>query len=141
VIRYRLQCANSHEFEAWFASSASYDVQAAGAQITCPECNTREVGKSIMAPNVALRPRAEPAAAAADETPTRYRNLVRQMRKLLVEGSENVGDRFPEEARKIHYREVEARSILGTASHDEVRELIEEGIEILPVPRLPEDTN
>lgn len=139
MIRYRLQCANSHEFEAWFASGASYDAQAAGAQITCPECNSREVGKSIMAPNVALRPRAE--AAAYDEAPARYRNLVRQVRKLLVEGSEDVGDRFPEEARKIHYREVETRSILGTASYDEARELIEEGIEILPVPRLPEDTN
>jgi len=138
VIRYRLQCANSHEFEAWFASSASYDAQAAGAQITCPECDSREVGKSIMAPNVALRPRAE---APHDEAPARYRNLVRRVRKLLVEGSEDVGDRFPEEARKIHYREVEARNILGTASLDEARELIEEGIEILPVPRMPEDTN
>jgi len=71
----------------------------------------------------------------------RYRNLVRQVRKLLVEGSEDVGDSFPEEARKIHYREVAARSIVGTASYDEARELIEEGVEILPVPRLPEDTN
>lgn len=139
MIRYRLQCANSHEFEAWFASSASYDAQAAGGQITCPECNSREVGKSIMAPNVALRSRPDPVPH--DEAPARYRNLVRQVCKLLVEGSEDVGDRFPEEARKIHYREVAPRSVLGTASHEEARELIEEGIEILPVPRLPEDGN
>jgi len=138
LIRYCLQCANGHEFEAWFASSGSFDAQAAGEQIACAVCNSREVGKSIMAPNVALRARSE---AVNDEAPARYRNLVREVRKMLVSGSEDVGDRFPEEARKIHYREMEPRSILGTASPDEARALVEEGIEILPVPRLPEDAN
>jgi hypothetical protein len=140
VIRYRLQCANAHEFEAWFASSASYDVQAAGGQICCPECNSSEVGKSIMAPNVAPRTRGE-VAVPEEEAPARYRNLVRVVRQVLEAGSDDVGDRFPEEARKIHYKEVEQRAIRGTASSDEARALVEEGVEIMALPRLPEKAN
>ncbi|MFA5901967.1 MAG: DUF1178 family protein [Hyphomicrobium sp.] len=136
MIKYRLQCADSHEFEGWFASSASYDAQAAEGQIVCPHCDSREVGKSIMAPNVALRTHGH-----EDEAPSRYRNLVREVARVLAATSEDVGDRFPEEARKIHYREVEQRAIRGTASSDEAQSLIEEGVEIMAIPRLPEDTN
>lgn len=138
MIRYRLQCANAHEFEAWFASSASYDVQSAGAQICCPECNSCEVGKSIMAPNVAARTRGD---VSEEEAPARYRNLVRVVRQVLESNSEDVGSRFPEEARKIHYKEVEQRAIRGTASSDEARSLVEEGVEIMALPRLPEKAN
>lgn len=136
MIKYRLQCAHGHEFEAWFASSASYDFQAGAGQITCPECDSREVGKSVMAPNVAVR-----SHLSEDDAPARYRNLVREVAKALAAGSEDVGDRFPEEARKIHYREVEQRAIRGTASQDEARALVEEGVEIIAIPRLPEETN
>lgn len=136
MIKYRLQCANDHEFEGWFASSASYDVQEAGGQVVCPHCASREVGKSIMAPNVSLR-----LHGHDDEAPARYSNLVRKVARALAAKSEDVGDRFPEEARKIHYREVEQRAIRGTASSDEARALIEEGVEIMALPRLPEDTN
>ena len=139
MILYRLQCTHAHEFEAWFASSASYDVQVATCQISCPECSSCEVGKSIMAPNVALRTRGE--AASDEDTPARYRNLVREVRRVLETGSEDVGARFPEEARRIHYREVEQRAIRGIASQDEARALVEEGVEIMALPRLPEDTN
>jgi hypothetical protein len=139
VIKYCLQCTHGHEFEGWFASSASYDAQVAAGQLTCPECNSRDVGKSIMAPNLA---RALPdVAALADDSPARYRNLVREVTRVLAKTSEDVGARFPEEARKIHYREVEQRAIRGTASMDEARALVEEGVEIMAMPRLPEDTN
>ena len=140
MIRYRLQCANAHEFEAWFASSASYDVQSAGGQICCPECNSSDVGKSIMAPNVAARTRSD-VAVSEEEAPARYRNLVRAVRQVLESNSEDVGSRFPEEARKIHYKEVEQRAIRGTASSDEARSLVEEGVEIMALPRLPEKAN
>ena len=140
MIRYRLQCANAHEFEAWFASSASYDAQSAAGQICCPACNSSEVGKSIMAPNVAPRTRGE-VAVPEEEAPARYRNLVRAVRQVLEAGSEDVGERFPEEARKIHYKEVEQRAIRGTASSDEARALVEEGVEIMALPRLPEKAN
>ena len=107
MIKYRLQCTHGHEFEGWFASSASYDAQVAAGQLTCPECNSREVGKSIMAPNVAVRARSD-VAVPDDEAPARYRNLVREVARVLTASSEDVGARFPEEARKIHYREVAA---------------------------------
>ena len=136
MIKYCLHCADGHEFEAWFASSASYDAQVAASHVACPECDSREVGKSIMAPNVALKTR-----GADDDAPARYRNLVRKVARALASGSEDVGDRFPEEARKIHYREVEQRAIRGTASHDEARSLVEEGVEIMAIPRVPEDAN
>ena len=139
MIKYRLQCANGHEFEGWFASSASYDVPGRSGQLTCPECNSREVGKSIMAPNVATRARA--GGVSDDDMPARYRNLVREVARVMTTSSEDVGARFPEEARKIHYREVEQRAIRGTASLDEARALVEEGVEIMALPRLPEDTN
>ncbi|MEO8420995.1 MAG: DUF1178 family protein [Hyphomicrobium sp.] len=139
MIKYRLQCTHGHEFEGWFASSASYDSQVEAGQLTCPECNSREVGKSIMAPNVATR--ARPDGPAEDDVPFRYRNLVREVTRVLTTSSEDVGARFPEEARKIHYREVEQRAIRGTASLDEARALVEEGVEIMALPRLPEDTN
>ena len=138
MIKYRLQCANGHEFEGWFASSASYDSQVESGQLTCPECNSREVGKSIMAPNVATSAR---RMASDDDMPARYRNLVREVARVMTTSSEDVGARFPEEARKIHYREVEQRAIRGTASLDEARALVEEGVEIMALPRLPEDTN
>jgi hypothetical protein len=139
VIKYRLQCAHSHEFEGWFASSGSYDSQVEAGQLTCPECNSREVGKSIMAPNVATR--ARPDGVTDDDMPARYRNLVREVARVITTSSEDVGARFPEEARKIHYREVEQRAIRGTASLDEARALVEEGVEIMALPRLPQDTN
>jgi hypothetical protein len=140
VIKYRLQCTHGHEFEGWFASSTSYDGQVAAGHLTCPECNSREVGKSIMAPNVATRALAD-VASLDDDSPARYRNLVREVARVLAKTSEDVGARFPEEARKIHYREVEQRAIRGTASMDEARALVEEGVEIMAMPRLPEDTN
>ena len=136
MIKYRLQCCHAHEFEAWFASSSSYDVQAAASQIVCPECNSSEVGKSIMAPNVSVATR-----RPSDEIPTRYRNLVREVHRALVAGSEDVGARFPEEARKIHYKEVEERAIRGIASPEEAEALVDEGVEIMALPRLPEDSN
>jgi len=136
VIKYQLQCAHGHEFEAWFSSSASYDAQVSCGHIACPGCDSRDVGKSIMAPNVALHGRSHD-----DDAPARYRNLVQKVARALAVGSEDVGDRFPEEARKIHYREVGQRAIRGTASPDEARALLDEGVEIVALPRLPEDTN
>ncbi len=136
MIKYCLQCAQGHEFEAWFASGASYDAQVSGSRIACPECDSHQVVKSLMAPKVALKTRGRD-----DESPARYRNLVREVARALAARSEDVGDRFPEEARKIHYREVEQRAIRGTASQDEARALVEEGVEIMALPRVPEDAN
>jgi hypothetical protein len=140
VIKYRLHCVKGHEFEAWFSSSAAYDAQAKGQQVCCPECDGREVVKAVMAPNVALRGAAESASGAHDKVPT-VMHLLREFHRALLANAEDVGQRFPEEARKIHYGETEPRGIAGTASGEEARALLEEGIEILMLPPLPEEAN
>jgi hypothetical protein len=140
VIKYRLHCVKGHEFEAWFSSSAAYDAQAQGQQVCCPECDGREVVKAVMAPNVALRGAAESAGDVQRKVPTVV-HLLREFRRAVLATAEDVGGRFPEEVRKIHYGETEARGIAGTASGEEARALIEEGIEILVLPPLPEEAN
>ena len=140
MIKYRLHCVKGHEFEAWFSSSAAYDAQSQGQQVCCPECDGREVVKAVMAPNVALRGAAESAGDAQRKVPT-VMHLLREFRRTVLATAEDVGGRFPEEARKIHYGETEARGIAGTASGEEARALIEEGIEILVLPPLPEEAN
>jgi hypothetical protein len=161
MIRYRLLCNESHEFEGWFRNSDAYQRQSKRGQVECPVCGSRRVKKAPMAPSVARRDKGErtrrevvpaqapmPVANAAgpdkSETAARRRELTAMMRKLRSEvlaNSEDVGERFPEEARKIHYQEVESRAVHGEASPSEVKEMIEEGIEIYPIPQVPDEHN
>ncbi|MGV7030118.1 DUF1178 family protein [Methylobacterium symbioticum] len=154
MIRYALACEAGHTFESWFPSSDSYDAQAARGLVTCPVCESRAVSKAMMAPRVARTDRGEaaaPAPAAAPPTPQpvpmiaeparQMRALLRAVREQVMANSEHVGARFPEEARKIHYGESEERSIYGQASAEEARALIEEGIDVAPLPVLPDDRN
>ncbi len=141
MIRYRLRCANTHEFDAWFASSESYEAQVAACKIVCPDCGDLDVGKAIMAPNVAVRDHAAHEASEGMSGPPRDVELLREVRRTLLAAAEDVGARFPEEARKIHYGEAEARGIRGSASSEEVRSLLDEGIEVIALPALPEDAN
>lgn len=124
MIAYQLQCKNGHGFEGWFKDSAAFDVQAADGNLTCPSCNSRKVEKAVMAPAIAGKAREQSQARAA----------LRAMRKAMLENAEHVGGAFPEEARKIHYGEVEERPIYGEASADDVEALLDEGVEVLPVP-------
>lgn len=141
MIKYRLRCACTHEFEAWFRSSATYEVQAQDQQICCPACGGHDVDKAIMAPNLAGRGCSEEGSGQSACKQERLCEVLREIRSALVAGAEDVGARFPDEARKIHYGETEPRGIHGTASGEEARSLLEEGIEILAFPPLPEDAN
>ncbi|MBX9592689.1 MAG: DUF1178 family protein [Hyphomonadaceae bacterium] len=153
MIRYRLKCERRHEFEGWFASSTAFDRQAKRGQVTCPRCGTTKVQKALMTPRIAKgakRKRSEkaPAAPAPAQQETHrlaaHGELAAAMRKLRTEieaKSEYVGERFPEEARKIHYEETPARGIYGEATREEAHALSEEGIEFFPLPILPEDQN
>jgi hypothetical protein len=141
VIKYRLQCAGAHEFEAWFASIARYETQVNEQHVACPQCGSTQVEKAIMAPNVAARSATRDADSAQPAVRSRHLALLRQVRSALAAASEDVGARFAEEARKIHYGEVDPRSSRGEASSAEARELIEEGIEVMVLPPLPEETN
>jgi hypothetical protein len=142
MIKYSLVCQEGHEFEAWFQSSAAYERQIARRQIACPHCGSHAVDKAIMAPAVAKRAEREPAASPRPAIPAdeMYRFL-RWMRDEIHAKAEYVGGRFAEEARRIHFNESESRRIYGEATADEVKELAEDGIPFLPVPRLPEDLN
>jgi hypothetical protein len=131
VIRYALTCEHDHPFEAWFASSADYDDQAARGLVECPFCASRRVAKQIMAPAVAGTKR----TAAAQPVPQAVMmEAMQRMRRHVEESFDYVGERFAEEARQIHAGEAEARGIYGEASPREVKALVEEGVPIAPLP-------
>jgi len=158
MIKYALRCAKGHTFESWFANSEGYDAQAARGLVTCPACGSAKVEKAIMAPTLGAgtrkrSSRAKPPAPAAAEAgvaapmampapmEAELRSKLKELREHLTQHSENVGRRFKEEARKIHYGESEARSIYGEATLEDAKALHEEGIDIHPLPILPEDHN
>jgi len=160
VIRYSLICNRGHEFESWFASSAAYDKQAKRGLIDCPLCGSTKVEKAIMAPRLARKDKSGPIIAPAEEvaappapaeTPTpvamispqerEFRKKLKELRDHLTSNADNVGKKFPEVACKMHYGEVEHRSIYGEASPKDAKELHEEGIEFHPLPVLPEERN
>lgn len=143
MIKYRLICNESHEFEGWFRGSGEFDAQASSGQLSCPVCASTAVAKAVMAPAVstgrgsAQGPRQAPA-------PERQREIFAALRKLRAEvesKSTYVGERFAEEARKIHFGESEERMVHGEATMDEVHALGEDGVPVMPLPRLPKDLN
>ncbi|MCG6857116.1 MAG: DUF1178 family protein [Salaquimonas sp.] len=160
MIRYALACQKGHEFEGWFGSSGDFDTQQEKGLLECPYCGSHDISKTLMAPSVSTsrkRGEASSQVPAEDASPTaeqasvqlagmtqEQRAILGQMRELkekLLSQAENVGERFSEEARKIHYGETEQRGIYGKATLDEATELAEEGIDFLPLPDLPEDRN
>jgi hypothetical protein len=140
MIKYALICQDKHAFEAWFASSAAYERQLEAGQIACPSCGTDRVGKALMAPNV-VSSRKRASAAAAEPPAAEVIEALRRFRRHVVEQAEYVGPLFAEEARRIHFEEAEARGIYGEATAADVRELLEDGVAVLPLPSLPEDAN
>ena len=145
MIRYRLSCSDRHEFDAWFRSSTAFDEQAGARQVTCPECGSHDVEKTLMAPSVKTSRSQEKAAKQKRRMASlRQPELTEMMRKIrdhVRENADYVGDKFADEARKIHYEEAETRGIYGEATLDEAEALREEGIAFQPLPVLPEDKN
>lgn len=133
MILFDLKCAEDHVFEAWFRDSETYDAQAASGEIACPVCGDSRVAKALMAPNVARGTASVDLGQAAQ--------LMRQLRAMhgeFTKNSDDVGDKFPEEARKIHYGETAKRNIHGRANLEDARALDDEGIEFGILPSLPE---
>ena len=147
MIHYDLICDKGHAFDGWFRNSAAYDEQARGGLVTCTQCGSAKVEKQLMAPGIPVKSNRKAdasktmVAAPADPRLAELMTMVREMRKHVEENAEYVGDRFAEEARKIHYEESEQRGIYGQTTPDEAKALIEEGITVHPLPRLPEDGN
>lgn len=147
MIKYALACEQAHEFESWFPSSEAFETQRKRGFVTCPFCNSSKVDKQIMAPSVArtdkvpaAKPETQPVAVLSDQE-RELRAALRKLREHVLKNSEDVGKNFVEEARKMHYGEAEERSIHGEADFEEARALVEEGIDVLPIPVVPNDRN
>lgn len=134
MIAYALRCHKGHEFDGWFRDSAAFDQQSRGGHLSCPSCNSVRIDKAIMAPAVSgTRKRAETAA--------QMRQFATGLRKYVQENADYVGPKFAEEARRIHYGETSERHIYGEASAEEAHELIEEGLDVAPLPPDPDSAN
>jgi hypothetical protein len=137
MIVFDLTCAHGHRFEGWFASSDEFERQAQAVLVRCPVCDDANIAR-VPSAKVHVGSATVDAPKAADDTPADAvaglpDELVRRLREI-VRSTENVGRRFPEEARKIHYEEVPARPIRGQASKDEAEALREEGIDFASLP-------
>ena len=142
MIRYSLSCDNAHGFEGWFSEGADFERQVASGLLTCPVCGSASISKTLMAPSVSTaRRKEEKQAIVTDLARQEAIAKIKEAVASIKANAEDVGEKFPEEARKIHYGETDARGIIGQASFAEVRDLLEEGIEIAPIPVLPEDAN
>ena len=161
MIHYNLRCKKGHAFESWFQSSSAYEAQEKRELVSCPICGSTKVERAIMAPRIASKkgrdntaseslPVPAPAAEVippSSPTPllmaqdAELRAKLRELRDHIVKNADNVGERFPNEARKMHYGDIEHRPIYGEASPEEARSLIEEGVEVSPLPVLPDDRN
>ncbi|TXJ24828.1 MAG: DUF1178 family protein [Afipia sp.] len=155
MIRYSLRCERGHAFESWFQSSSAYDSQRKRGLVACPSCDSTKVEKAIMAPRIARKGKSksatEPVTAPTDDTSStslvmapQERELLSKLRELrdhVLKNADDVGNKFPEEARKMHYGDIEQRAIYGEATADEARSLVDEGIDVAALPVLPGDRN
>ena len=147
MILYQLRCGKDHEFEAWFKDGQTCERQLARKTIECPICGNRKVAKALMAPRIGASEKNQPAnlpakPPAQSQQPmsvmaAAMRQHLQEVRAKVEENCDYVGGKFPEEARKIHYGEAEARGIYGEATDQQHQELIEEGVEVARIPWLP----
>lgn len=140
MIQFTLTCETKHKFEAWFKNAAAYDEQAARGILTCPVCNSHKIEKALMAPAVATK-KETMSLSSGHPDQAKFLDAMRTLRKKMTADADYVGDKFAEEARKIHYEEAEARGIYGEATKDEVSGLVDEGIEFMPLPSVPDEHN
>ena len=163
MIRYSLNCDRKHAFEVWFKNSADYDQQRKRGLVSCPACGSTKVDKALMTPSlgrggkksasapppettipqpeapVAVEPKSPVAIMSPQER--EFRSKLKELRDHLIKNAEDVGGKFPEQARKMHYGEIEHRSIYGEASPQEAEDMLDEGIEFHPLPVLPDERN
>lgn len=143
MIRYQLICKCKYEFESWFRSSSDFDQQCKRGLLSCPSCGGSDVSKALMAPNVSTSRKKKQISAKKSEAGAleELNTAIRNYRDHITETADYVGDRFATEARKIHYGEEPTRGIYGEAQVSEIKELHEEGVDVMPLPSLPEDKN
>ena len=142
MIKFDLICKNQHIFEASFDDSRSFEKQKRKKQIECPFCNSLEISKSVMAPNISDK--STSSAKINREKKKLFSNYNKQLNKIRSEIEKNftyVGKKFPEEARKIHYGEAKDKPIYGEATEKESQELVDEGIGLVRLPFSKKEKN
>ena len=135
MILFKLHCSAEHEFDAWFRDGATYDRQAARGQIACPECGDSAIDKAPMAPRLGRSSRGP--ETNAPPSPAQLRRMLQEVRRHVEANCDYVGDRFAQEARRIHNGEADARGIYGEASEADSRALADDGIEVARIPWVP----
>ena len=131
MIKYNLKCENNHNFDAWFSDSSNFEEQNKKNLIFCPKCNSTKIEKNIMAPNIGSK---KQSYTNALKTEKNYEKIIKNVRKHVEKNFEYVGNKFADEARAIHYGEKEEREIYGETSVEEAVDLIEEGVNVSPIP-------
>ena len=145
MIHYQLQCSAAHGFDGWFPNSAAFDKQASHGLLECPVCGDTKVEKALMAPGVprksnavaAVPPTTPPTNVAAQTMPAHVRAMLQKLRAEVEQNCDYVGDRFADEARRIHNGESDKRGIYGEATAEDAESLAEDGIEIAQIPWVP----
>ncbi len=134
-------------FESWFRAGADFDAQSLAGDIACPICGSIDVAKQPMAPSIVTQ-RSADQRQAADALPVHSNTdakaaleALRAIKKNVIENSEDVGSHFAEEARKMHFGDIEERHIRGSSTLEEAQSLAEEGVPFGILPALPEDLN
>jgi hypothetical protein len=141
LIRFSLICEREHEFEAWFRSNDDFDTQKKRGFVDCPSCGSHRIEKALMAPAVSTGRKQEKIALAMGEAQKQALAQLKAMAEKVRENADYVGDKFAEEARKIHFGESDPRGIYGEATVDEAKSLAEDGVEFMPIPSFPDDRN
>ncbi|NNE57386.1 MAG: DUF1178 family protein [Hellea sp.] len=134
MIKYALICQEDHSFDGWFSSIKDYDYQAQKGLIECPFCGTQKVEKAVMAPNISTGRKKDAMAAQQAQSLRMMNAAADKIRKEIAENCDYVGEKFPDEARAIHYGEKPERAIYGEATPKQASSLNEEGVTIAPLP-------
>jgi hypothetical protein len=141
MIRYALNCKNGHQFESWFQSAEAYDKLLAVGMVTCSVCGGSDVEKGLMAPRLSTSDTPEPATPALAEETSPAEQALAEMRKKIEETSDYVGADFATEARAMHLGDSPNRSIYGEAKVEDAKELLEDGVPVVPLPFMPSRKN
>jgi hypothetical protein len=141
LIRFSLACDRDHDFEGWFRNNDDFETQKKRGLVECPACGSHKVEKALMAPAVSTGRKKEKIALAMNAEQQAAMAQLKALSEKLRENADYVGDKFAEEARKIHFGEADARGIYGEATAEEARGLAEDGVEFLPIPVFPDDRN
>jgi hypothetical protein len=141
MIRFSLICENDHDFDGWFRNGEDFDRQNKRGLISCPACHSSKVEKALMAPAVSTSRKVEKVALAVIAHQLQAMEKLTEMVEKVRKDADYVGDKFAEEARKIHFGETDPRGIYGEATLEEAKGLAEDGVEFMPLPVLPEDQN